>query len=82
MLGEEEEKEEIENKVQKYSNIQNTLEELKKEKDYWNNILRKIQVKTPVESMNIMLNGWAMYQTIVCRLYARTGYYQSGGATI
>ena len=80
MLGEEDEKEEIENKAQKYSNIQNTLEELKKEKDYWNNILRKIQVKTPVESMNIMLNGWAMYQTIVCRLYARTGYYQSGGA--
>lgn len=80
MLGEEDEEGEIENKVEKYSNIQNTLEELKKEKDYWNNILRKIQVKTPVESMNIMLNGWAMYQTIVCRLYARTGYYQSGGA--
>ena len=30
--------------------------------------------------MNIMLNGWAIYQTIVSRLWARTGYYQSGGA--
>ncbi len=80
MLGEAEEKEEIQNTVQKYRDINNVLEELRKEKDYWNNILRKVQVKTPVESFNIMLNGWAMYQTIACRLYGRSGYYQSGGA--
>ena len=30
--------------------------------------------------MNIILNGWATYQTICSRLYARTGFYQSGGA--
>ncbi len=80
MLGEEDKKEDIENMVKKYSNIQNTLEELRKEKEYWNNILRKVQVKTQVEQIDIMLNGWAMYQTIVCRLFARSGYYQSGGA--
>ena len=39
-----------------------------------------MQVKTPVESVNIMLNGWAMYQTIVSRLWSKTGFYQSGGA--
>ena len=80
MLGEEESREKIQNMVQKYKNIENTLGELRKEKEYWQNILRKIQVKTPVESNDIMLNGWAMYQTIACRLYARSGYYQSGGA--
>ena len=37
-------------------------------------------MKTPVESMNIMLNGWLIYQTIVSRLFARTGFYQAGGA--
>lgn len=36
--------------------------------------------KTPVESMNILLNGWLIYQTISARLLARSGYYQSGGA--
>lgn len=40
----------------------------------------KIQVYTPVESINIILNGWINYQTIQSRLIARSGYYQSGGA--
>ena len=79
-LGEEENSEVIESIAMKYRNQENAENELKKVKDYWNSILRKIQVKTPSESANIMLNGWAMYQTIVCRLYARSGYYQSGGA--
>ena len=49
-------------------------------KTYWNNILNTVTVKTPLESTNIMLNSWAVYQTIVCRLFARSGFYQSGGA--
>ena len=80
MLGEEEEKDTIQSIVNKYKNIDNTAEELKREREYWNKLLRKVQIKTPVESMDIMLNGWTMYQTIVSRLYARSGYYQSGGA--
>lgn len=39
-----------------------------------------MQVYTPIESNNILLNGWIAYQTIASRLYARSGYYQSGGA--
>ena len=80
MLGEEEEKEAIRDIVNKYKIVENTKEELRKEREYWNSILRKVQVRTPAESFDIMLNGWAMYQTIACRLYARSGYYQSGGA--
>ena len=82
MLGEEENKFDIERMVEKYKNIQNAKEELKNEKEYWNSLLRKVQVKTPIEGIDIMLNGWAMYQTIVCRLFAKTGYYQSGGAFV
>lgn len=77
MLGEEENKFDIERMVEKYKNIQNAKEELKNEKEYWNSLLRKVQVKTPIEGIDIMLNGWAMYQTIVCRLFAKTGYYQT-----
>ena len=64
----------------KYSKITNAREELNQVKRFWYELLTRIQVKTPLESMNIMLNGWTIYQTIVSRLWARTGYYQSGGA--
>ena len=39
-----------------------------------------LQAYTPLESMNILLNGWTIYQTIESRLLGRSGYYQSGGA--
>ena len=64
----------------KYSKISKAKEELSNVKRYWYELLTRIQVKTPLESMNIMLNGWAIYQTIVSRLWGKTGYYQSGGA--
>lgn len=48
--------------------------------NYWNNEVGKVKVKTPVESMNIMLNGWLVYQTVVSRLWGRTSFYQAGGA--
>lgn len=64
----------------KYTVIENVKQELENTKKYWNDTLRKTTVKTPVESMNIILNGWVVYQTIACRLWARSGFYQSGGA--
>ena len=42
--------------------------------------MNRVQVNTPLESLNIMINIWAKYQTIVSRLWARSAYYQSGGA--
>ena len=79
-FGEEEEKEKIAEIAKKYSDVKTVKEELKLEKDYWNNILRKVQVKTKDDEIDFMLNGFAMYQTIVCRLFSRSAYYQSGGA--
>ena len=64
----------------KYSKIQNCKQELEKVKKDWKERLGRLQVYTPLESTNIILNGWIPYQTISSRLIGRSGYYQSGGA--
>ena len=64
----------------RYSNLQNCKTELQNVKNKWNELLGKVKVNTPYESLNIMLNGWAMYQTIASRMLGKTGFYQSGGA--
>ena len=66
--------------IEYYSDIQNTEIELNKVKDYWNELLGKIKVKTPDDSLDTLVNGWLMYQVISCRYKARTAFYQSGGA--
>jgi len=53
---------------------------LNKAKSGWNKILEQIQVNTPDEEMNILLNGWLLYQVLSCRFKARAAFYQCGGA--
>ena len=80
LLGAEDAVIDSKNIAYKYSKIQNCKQELEHVKSYWRDILGRLQVYTPLESMNIILNGWDIYQTIQSRLLSRTGYYQSGGA--
>jgi cyclic beta-1,2-glucan synthetase len=53
---------------------------LKSVTDFWDHTLGVIQVKTPDRSMDILVNGWLLYQTLACRVWGRTAFYQSSGA--
>ena len=48
--------------------------------DYWDDVLGTVQVKTPDRSMDLMLNRWLLYQTLACRVWARSAFYQASGA--
>jgi len=49
-------------------------------KQHWDAMLGAVQVKTPDRAMDFMLNGWLLYQTVVCRMWARSAFYQASGA--
>ncbi len=47
---------------------------------YWQHALNAVWIETPDAAVNILANGWLNYQTLACRIWARSGFYQSGGA--
>ncbi|HMC99445.1 MAG TPA: protein ndvB, partial [Ferruginibacter sp.] len=53
---------------------------LDKVKRYWQQTLGVLKVQTPDAALNIISNGWLNYQSLACRIWARSGFYQSGGA--
>jgi cyclic beta-1,2-glucan synthetase len=48
--------------------------------EYWDGLLGTVTVESPDPAMNLLLNRWLLYQTLACRLWARSALYQSSGA--
>ena len=48
--------------------------------EHWTRRLTSVQIETPDRAMDIMLNGWLLYQSIACRIEARAAFYQASGA--
>ena len=53
---------------------------LRQTKEWWNDRLGAIQVHTPELAVDFLINRWLLYQTLGCRVWGRSAFYQSGGA--
>jgi cyclic beta-1,2-glucan synthetase len=63
-----------------FSDVENVNAELESVHAFWKSVRSKVVVTTPDASLNILVNGWLMYQNLSSRMWARTGFYQAGGA--
>jgi cellobiose phosphorylase len=79
-LGIEKTKEAIHKTLANYLTHEKISEELIKVKKNWQTILGTLEINTPDLAMNLSINKWFRYQTIACRLWGRTAYYQQSGA--
>ncbi len=66
--------------VQRFRGATTARAELERVRGQWQQTLGAVRVDTPDASLNMLCNGWLVYQTLACRLWARSGFYQSGGA--
>ena len=57
--------------------IEHAFEEAR---DAWEQMLAKVQVKTPDRAFDLLLNRWLPYQVLSCRVWGRSAFYQASGA--
>ncbi|MDX1617970.1 MAG: glucoamylase family protein, partial [Balneolaceae bacterium] len=80
ILGEAESRESANAYVRKYRDSSVIEASLEEAISFWKRKLERIQISTPAHELDILFNGWLQYQNIACRMWARSGFYQSGGA--
>ena len=71
---------EVQNLIQRFRRAGTSRIALEEVSAFWNRTLGAVNVDTPDPAVNVMANGWLLYQTLSCRVWGRTGFYQSGGA--
>jgi cellobiose phosphorylase len=72
--------EEARAQVARYGTPSGARQALEEVWSHWNHALGAVHVETPDRALNVLANGWLVYQTLSCRVWGRSGYYQSGGA--
>lgn len=80
LLGQADSLGEVQRLVQKYREDLGVEEALLRSTRWWDNLVGNIQVETPELSTNFLINHWLLYQTLSCRIWGRSAFYQSGGA--
>jgi cellobiose phosphorylase len=80
LLGQAESEEEARRLVRTYAEAGREQRALEEIQAGWDRVLGAVQVHTPDPALDLMLNRWLIYQVLACRVWARSGFYQSGGA--
>jgi len=71
---------EVQQLLQRFGGVGGARQALEAVWRQWNRLLGSVHVETEDPSVNVLVNGWLEYQTLACRYWGRSGYYQSGGA--
>ena len=66
--------------VRRFSGPASARQALESVWEFWKRTLGVVYAETPDPALNMLVNGWLEYQTLACRYWGRSGYYQSGGA--
>jgi cyclic beta-1,2-glucan synthetase len=79
-LGAGQDRQDVETLLQRYHGSTAAQAALASTRQYWQRTLNVARISTPDPTVNLLANGWLLYQVLSSRLWGRTGYYQSGGA--
>ena len=66
--------------VERYGDVDRARQAVELHARQWADRLSVITVQTPEPAFDAMLNQWALYQALACRMWGRTAVYQSSGA--
>jgi cyclic beta-1,2-glucan synthetase len=80
LLGQAGSQSELRALLEKYRREGAVEKALETTKGWWEQLLGAVQVEVPVQSVNLLINHWLLYQDVSCRLWGRSAFYQSGGA--
>ncbi|QJE99217.1 glycosyl transferase [Luteolibacter luteus] len=80
LLGEEMSDRAVDELVGRYRDPETVRAALAEMRDFWRSLAAGVKVSTPSPILDLMVNGWLPYQTLCCRMWARTAFYQSSGA--
>ena len=80
LLGEAENHDEVRRLIGRYRQEGAVAAALAEVREFWRDRLSAVRIQTPSPALDLMVNGWLAYQTLSCRLWGRSAFYQSGGA--